>query len=402
MISDYFRLALKNLSKKRLRSFLTLVGILISIATIFVLISLSLGLSAAIEEQFQELGSDKFFIQPRGQFGPPGSSAIGSELTKEDLKIVKEVSGVAEASFFVFGNSKVQFRDTTKFVMSIGIDAEQTELAFSTVDLVEGRLLEENDRRKVVIGSQYKENNYLGTEVSLRDTLQINDKEFKVVGILESTGSPPDDRQIYMTENDFRELFVIPERIDFIIIQVDEGSDINEVAENVKRKLMKSRDVDEKTIDFTILTPEEIVATFSTILNIVTAFLFGIAAISLLVGGINIANTMFTSVLERTREIGVMKAIGAKNSDILFIFMIEAGLLGLVGGIVGVLAGFAFAKTIEYIALTQLATTLLKTSTPFYLFAGCLAFAFIAGVASGFWPSWRATKIKPVDALRYE
>jgi len=112
---------------------------------------------------------------------------------------------------------------------------------------------------------------------------------------------------------------------------------------------------------------------------------------------------MFTSVLERTREIGVMKAIGAQNKDILTIFLIEAGLLGLVGGMFGVAFGMGIAKAVEYVAVNQLASGgLLRVIFPYYLIIGCLTFAFFAGAISGFWPAWKATKIKPVDALRYE
>ena len=206
-----------------------------------------------------------------------------------------------------------------------------------------------------------------------------------------------------MPLEDFRVLFPEKkERIDQIAVQINENENINEIAERVEKRLLKSRDLTEKTRDFNILTPEEILASFGTVLNILTAFLLGVAAISVLVGGIGIANTMFTSVLERTKEIGVMKAIGARNRDILSIFLIEAGLLGLVGGIIGIGVGISISKTIEYIAIHQLGTTLLKAAIPFPLILGCLAFSFLVGTISGFWPAYRAIKVKPVEALRYE
>ena len=128
----------------------------------------------------------------------------------------------------------------------------------------------------------------------------------------------------------------------------------------------------------------------------------GIAAISLLVGGIGIMNTMYTSVLERTREIGTMKAVGAKNSDILFLFLFESGLLGLVGGAIGVGIGLGLGKTAEYIATVQLGTNLLQASTDSWLIFGALLFSFIIGALSGVLPAMQASKLKPVDALRYE
>src|SRR3989344_4736655 len=318
MISDYLNLAFRNIKKRRLRAFLTLVGILISIATIFVLISLSLGLEKTIEEQFETLGTDKFFVQPRGQFGPPGS-ATAVDLTLNDLEEVKKVSGVEDATFYVVGNAKIKFRDEQRFVLVAGIEPEKMDVAFGSYDIEFGRLLRESDSKAVMIGSQYKSNNYLGQPVNVGDEIEIQDEEFKVVGIVEQIGNPQDDRQIYMPENDFRVLFEIPERVDAIIVQVSDSNEIAEVADRTERRLMKSRNVNEKTQDFTILTPEELLGAFGNVLDIITVFLFGIAAISLLVGGINIANTMFTSVIERTKEIGIMKAIGAKNSDIILI-----------------------------------------------------------------------------------
>jgi len=403
MLQDFFTLALKNIRKRKLRTFLTLLGILLAIATIFVLISLSLGLEMAVQEQFEKLGADKFFIQPRGQLGPPGTAGA-VQLTKEDIEVIEKIPGVQEVTYYTIGSAKIEFKDNIRFVMVSGFPLEHSELyleAFTT-EVEDGRFLEEGDTNDVVIGSQYKHNNFIGEEVKVGDTITIQGREFEVQGILESLGSPPDDRIISMPEDEFRELFQIPERIDFIIVHVENQDDINAIADRTERTLLKSRNLKEENQDFTILTPEELLETIGQVLNIITYFLLGISAISLLVGGVNIANTMFTSVLERTREIGVMKAIGAKNNDILTIFLIEAGILGLVGGILGVVLGFAVNKIIEYIAVVQFSVSYLQTSSPAWLILGSLAFSFLAGALSGLWPAWRATQIKPVEALRYE
>lgn len=403
MISDYFTLAFRNLRKRRLRSWLTILGIIISIATIFMLISISLGLQGAVEEQFRLLGTDKFFIQPRGQIAGPGTESA-SALTLNDINTIEKVSGVKDLSYFVAHNVEVVFSSQKRFTLSIGFPFDKAKV-FEEIEAYkaeEGRILEDGDFGKVMIGSHYKHNNFFKEPVRAGDSLEINGKKFKVKGILEPIGNPSDDRMIYMSIEDFKELFPEKKDIDQIIVQIDEGEDINEIIKRVNKRLLSTRDVDERNRDFIILSPEELLASFGAILNIITAFLFGIAAISLLVGGIGIANTMFTSVLERTREIGTMKAVGAQNKDILLIFLIESGLLGLIGGIFGVILGIAVSKTIEYIAITQLATTLLKAAVPGYLIIGCLLFAFLAGSISGIWPAWRASKLKAVDALRYE
>ena len=205
-----------------------------------------------------------------------------------------------------------------------------------------------------------------------------------------------------MLEEDMNDLFSIKNEFDFVVIQVEDRDRVEKVASEIARKLRDDRNQKLGEEDFSVQTPLQAIGTVNTILNIINLIVGGIALISLLVGGIGITNTMFTSVLERTREIGTMKAVGAQNKDILLIFLIESGLLGLIGGIFGVILGIAVSKTIEYIAITQLATTLLKAALPPYLIIGCLLFAFLAGSISGIWPAWRASKLKAVDALRYE
>ncbi len=402
MIQDFFKLAFENLKRRKLRSSLTILGIFIAVATIFVLISLSLGLDAAVKEQFKQLGSDKFFITPRGQAGGPGSGGA-VELTTKDVDTIKKVNGVKEVAYYTVANAKIEFNNQARYFMVAGFPLDTADLIVESVGykIDEGKFLKKGDIGKIMVGSNYK-GNFFKKPVQEGDKITINGKDFKVVGILKSVGNPTDDSLVYMPIDDFRFLFNIPNRVDQIIIQIKPGEDITKVSDIVKKKLMDFRGVKEKTRDFEILTPEELLRSFGTILNIITAFLVGIAAISLLVGGIGIANTMYTSVLERTKEIGVMKAIGAKNSDILRIFVIESGLLGVIGGVLGIVLGFGVGKIIEVIAVQGLGTNLLKIATPWYLIAGCLLFAFLIGAFSGLFPARQASQIKPADTLRYE
>jgi putative ABC transport system permease protein len=402
MINDYTLLAIRSLKKRKLRTFLTLLGIIIAIATIFILVSISVGLRGAVEEQFRQLGTDKFFIMPKGQIGSSGGGAV--ELTIDDVNLIKKVRGVREVNWYVTSSAKVEFKGETRYALVLGFDIESSYIFLETGSLtnVEGRSLKLGDEYDVEVGYNYRFGKFFSSPVKVGDTLLINDIPFKVRGVVEQTGSPPDDQQIYMSIEKAREIFNIPTRVEGMIIQIEEGEDINEVAALADRRLMQFRDLDEKTKDFIIMTPEELLGSFNSILNIITSFLIGVAAISLLVGAIGIMNTMYTSVLERTKEIGTMKAVGAQNSDILKIFLIESGMLGAFGGIVGVIFGFGVAKTIEYIVISSLNTNLLQIAAPAWLFLSCIAFSFIIGAVSGIWPAWRASKLKTVDALRYE
>jgi putative ABC transport system permease protein len=404
MIAEYFQIAIKNLRKRKLRTLLTMTGIFISVATIFVLVSLSLGLQNAVKEQFQTLGTDKFFIQPAtGFLGPPGSVG-GVILTEKDIEVISKVQGVRDYSYFVAGNAKVEFSGETRYMLVWGVPPDHISVydEVSSFKIAEGRNLEKGDKDSVILGNLFETGNVLGKPVRAGNKLIINGEEFKVRGILELIGNPDDDRGIIMDLEGFRSLFKIPDRVDYIMVQIDEVADINDVVVRTEDKLLKSRGETEKTKDFDILTPEELLQSFENILLIITSFLGGVAAISLFVGAIGIANTMYTSVLERTKEIGTMKAIGAKNSDITKIFLIESGLLGIVGAIIGIALGYGIGKIIEYIAVNQLNTTLLQTASPIWLIAGCLGFGFLIGAISGTLPAIQAGKINVVDALRYE
>ncbi|MEK6928748.1 MAG: FtsX-like permease family protein [Nanoarchaeota archaeon] len=402
MIKDYFSIALRNIRNRKLRSWLTILGIIISISVIFMLISVSLGLENAVKEQFRILGTDKFFILPKGQIAGPGTLSTVI-LNEKDTETIEKVQGVKDISYLSLRTVEVVFNNQKKFFSAIGMPEGKSKVyrEIEAYKEEEGKEIKDEDRGEIMLGSQYKHNFLFETPIKTRDKVKINGKEFKVKAILKPIGNPGDDQIIYMNLRDLKEIVNVS-GIDQIIVQIDEGEDINEVIQRTGRKLQSVRGVNEDTKDFIILSPEELLSDFSSILNIITGFLFGVAAISILVGGIGIANTMFTSVLERTREIGTMKAVGAKNSDILLIFLIESGLLGLTGGIFGVILGYMFSKVIKYLAINKLGTTLLVPLSHPLLIMGCLFFAFFIGVVSGIWPAWRASKLKAVDALRYE
>ncbi|VVB83525.1 MacB-like periplasmic core domain protein [uncultured archaeon] len=401
MIRDYSKLALKNIRKRKLRSGLTIVGIIISIAVIFTLISLSLGLREAIDEQFKILGTDKLFINLKGS---TGIGAGAAEFTIYDVDTIEKVQGVKDISYATIGNAEMKFNKQTKYFIVIGLPLDRIGLYIdsASIKMDEGNIIQKGESGEVMLGYDYKYNKVFDKQVKIGDKIIINGKEFKVSGIVGTIGNPSDDKNIYLSWDDFKALFNSGNRIDSIIVQVDNEKNIQEIADRIADKLMKSKNQNKNTKDFYISTPQELLASFDVILNIVTAFLVGVAAISLLIGGIGIANTMYTSVLERTKEIGTMKAVGAKNRDILYIFLSESGMLGLIGGIIGIILGYSISKTVEIIAITALNTNLLKAAVPWYLIAGCLGFAFLIGALSGTIPALTASKLKPVDALRYE
>ena len=177
---------------------------------------------------------------------------------------------------------------------------------------------------------------------------------------------------------------------------------MNVLKSEIEDKLRKERHVKKGEEDFNVQTSEQLMGSFKNILLIVQILLIGVGSISLIVGGINIMNSMYTSVLQRTKEIGIMKAIGAKNSDILLIFLIEAGLLGLIGGAIGTFFGFLISKSAQIIAFKILGSNLLIIDFNPFLIISALAFSFFIGMLSGVAPAIQASRLKPAETLRYE
>jgi len=197
-----------------------------------------------------------------------------------------------------------------------------------------------------------------------------------------------------------REILNAPEAYDILAASTQPGFNLDTLTLNAQKELRKSRNVQEGKEDFTIQTPEQLLGTLNIILSIVQGVLVGIATISLVIGGIGIMNTMYTAVVERTREIGILKSIGATPKTIMTLFLIESGLLGLMGGIIGVILGIGIAKLVEYLAAQAFGSSLIQATISPTVIIFSLLFAFIVGAISGALPAKQAAKLNPVDALR--
>ena len=403
-MKDYFSLSFNNLKRRKTRSWLTMIGIFIGIAAVVALISLGQGLQTAIEKQFEDFGSDRIIIQEKGLQGPPGSGTSQStKLTSEDIEIIKGVRGVESAAGMLLKTARIEHNDEIKFNFIVGIPlASDEKEALDFFNVESGRDLKEDDDKKAVVGISYAEGKVFDKKLDLGNRIIIEGESFEIVGIMERIGNPYDDASVVIPKETMGEIYNIEYEESQIYVKVKDVNEIDRVKEDIERELRKERGEEEGKETFEVTTAEQFLEAFMNIFGVVQAVLVGIAAISLLVGGIGIANTMYTSVLERTKEIGTMKAVGAKNSDILILFLIESGMLGLIGGVIGIIIGIGLSKTAEYIAMTQLGTNLLQASVDPILIGGALAFSFLIGAISGVFPAMQASKLKPVDALHYE
>lgn len=405
MINEYFKLAFTNLFNRKLRSWLTMIGIFIGIATVVALISLGQGLQEAVITQFSLIGVDKLFVTAKeANFGHSGVNR--EKLGKKDLEVIKRVKGVESVAGRIFTSVQVEFNNKINTLFSISIpDTEEGLKLLKEVELLridKGRFLKVNEKNKVLIGAKVHEKELFGKKINVGNKILIKGEKFKVVGILKKTGNPSFDSGVWISEKKLRKFTGEKEKFNAIMVKVSSGFNISKVAENIEKIMRKDRNQKKGEEDFTVKTSEQLLQGFNSVLNIVQIVLVGIAAISLAVGGIGIMNTMYTSVLERTREIGIMKAVGAKNKDILLIMLFESGLLGLTGGAIGIIIGIGLSKTVEYLATQIMETTLIKAYISIPLIGGALLFSFLIGTISGLLPAKKASNLAPVTALRYE
>ena len=406
MIGDFLRFAINNLFHRKMRSLLTIIGIFIGIAAVVSLISVGQGMKDEINRQFEEIGSDKITVIPGGAggLGMMNMMTAAVPLTDADLKVIKRQSGVDMAGGMVYKTTAVKYKDEIKYTMVVGMPTDESQEIFSNMDnykIIKGHNLEDGKDKEIVIGYDIAYTDYFNKRPGIRDKIYINDKPYTVCGIVDKVGSKQDDSQMYITLEEADELFNMEGEYGMIIVKIKPNVNPSDLAEILRHKIRRARGEKEGEESFQVQTTEQLMNMVGDVLGVINAVLIAIASISLMVGGIGIMNTMYTSVLERTREIGIMKAIGAKNSHVMLLFLFESGMLGMVGGLLGVGVGVSLAKLAEYLAI-QSGFAMLKASFSVELIFGSLAFSFLVGTLSGILPAMKAAKLNPVDALRYE
>jgi len=404
-IKEYFKIAIRNLKTRSLRSWLTILGIVIGVFLIISLLSLSEGLKSTINKQLQALGGEMVMVMPGGSNEDIFSSMIfgGAKLEKEDIEAIKKSKGVDSVLSFSYTGAIARYEDESKQVAIAGYDPWKEGLDILSIfqgwSLAEGRW--PNRENQILIGSHVA-NETFSKMVKSESGMVIKGRKFEVAGILNSLGSRQDDSMVYMDMKIYQDLTGEKRgTAAYAMVKIIEGEDENVVAAEIEKSLEKTRKrrVGTDIADFSVITSEKIGEITGSILGIIQFVIIGFASIAILVGGIGITNTMFTSVREKTREIGIMKAIGAKNSAILTIILFEAGIIGLLGGIGGTLLGNILAMGINYYGQTNPAFYFTTSVSPGLIIFG-LAFSFFIGCAAGFFPARRAAKLKPVESLR--
>ena len=411
-LSENIRLALRALSANKLRALLTMLGIIIGVAAVITLLSVGQGVEAFIVAEFEGLGNNLLFVIP-GQLeagqGPPRPG--GGGLTNDDFAALSDPLRVPDVLAMVPEYAR------PAIVTRAGNEA-RTQISGTTDDFpdvrnfypVAGSFFTDQDlnanARVAVLGQTVYEALYPDGELPIGETIKIDNTNFRVIGVMEAKGgsgfNDQDDLVLIPLTTAQRRLFPARRsdgkfRIDFIYAQaISEERQSAAIAE-IEWTLREMHKIDlGEEDDFTVLSQDELAGAFSQVTSILTIFLSLIAGISLLVGGIGIMNIMLVSVRERTSEIGLRKAVGAKRRDILWQFLIEAMALSVLGGGIGLLIGYAGAAAIANFSESLQPALDLSSAVL------AIGFSAVVGLFFGIYPASRAARLNPIDALRYE
>jgi putative ABC transport system permease protein len=400
---NYFILAYRNLRKKGIRSYLTLLGICIGIFAVVSLITLSNGLKLAVGSQFGVSSTELITVEGAGNgFGHPGSGQV-NPLTQRDLQEIEKLSSVKAAVGRVIVAGKIEFNNKVVFGYATNIPSgKDRDILYQQIEAktAVGRLLKDSDSGKILLGYNFYANKVgLGREIVPGNKVNIQGRDFEVVGIVEKKGSFIFENIVFMNERDIESLYGSIEEWDFINVLPRDKKEIDKTKEDIEKLLRRLRDVKVGEEDFTVSTPEASLEQVNSILNAITIFIIIVASISIFVGAIGIINTMTTSVLERRKEIGIMKAIGATNRQIFMQFFIESGVLGLIGGAIGVIFGVVLGY-FGIIGINNFIGAEIQPQISIYLIFFALLGSFLIGAIAGILPAMRAAKQNPVEALR--
>lgn len=411
LFSENLKIALRALRANKMRSILTILGIVIGVATVVALLSIGKGATASITSEIQDTGSNLLTVSPgrrRMLPGQLGQSQQASYLYYSDYQLIeRSLAGNIDAITPMFQSSYPIKYGTESFNVNVkGITDKYQKT--NSYDVTQGRFITESDGKShalvAVMGSQVGEDLFAGLS-PVGKTISINGVKFEVIGVLESKGSgfgSSDDAVLIPLETGYTKLFGDTatyndkKTVNSISVSVASTEAMDTVSAQIEFLLRRAHELKSSDeADFNVLNQADLLNTLTSVTQILTTFLGAIAGISLLVGGIGIMNIMLVSVTERTKEIGLRKAVGATKNQILTQFLIETVTLSLLGGILGILLGVAIAAFFSVTGLIASVITADSIALAFF-------FALLIGVFFGIYPAFRAANLHPMVALRYE
>ena len=401
MFTAFLSLTFKGIRYRPLRSWLTVIGIIFGIMLVVVILALSGGVRNVINQQLQMFGSDLLIIIPGKETSIVTGLFGGEKFAYTDIMDLERIPGVKMAMPVDAGSLNAEFQGEKKAVFVHASRWDRMRPVFEEsrgAKMVDGAWPTDEDANDVVLG-YLAANSLFKNKVRVGDEIVLQSKRFRVAGILEKMGEQTDDNSFYMSWNTYHLVSGTKPGVMSALVKIQPGNDINLVARQIRFELEKQKEVN----DFTILTPNKTTEIVGGILQAIELVLVTIALVSLIVGAVGIMNTMYTSVLERTKQIGIMKAVGASQDAILSLFLIESGIIGLVGGLLGILFGIIISFFIGMGAQSFGVPDLFSfASLDYFELFVILIVTFVTGVLSGLLPARAAARLEPAEALRYE